>query len=348
MVSKLPQEIEFSNAHKIALEALAKMVAEKIPPMPKNYAVWFAYFSHLHPELSRAIDIMALGPNPASAEQMEPLYDNFLHEKVAEQQAVNKVSDRLSETLAAVQKLVKEVGTQTSQFSSTLGSATDQLGDDAMSPDAIRAIVGNLVSDAKAMMEQNDALQQRLAESSSEMAELKQDLASVREEAMTDGLTGIANRKAFDMKLLGAAAEAGESQEPLCLLLVDIDFFKKFNDTFGHQAGDQIIRLVAQTFKKGLKGQDTAARYGGEEFAIILPHTVLENAVRVGEVLRRTVAQKEVVNRANQEKLGQITISVGVAQYRQGEAIESLIERADSALYRAKQNGRNRVEVEAS
>ena len=128
--------------------------------------------------------------------------------------------------------------------------------------------------------------------------------------------------------------------------LDDLDFFKKFNDTHGHQAGDQIIRLVAQTFKRGLKGQDTAARYGGEEFAIILPHTVLDNAVRVAEVLRRTVANKEVVNRTNQQKLGQITISVGVAQYRHGEALEGLIERADAALYRAKQGGRNRVEVE--
>jgi diguanylate cyclase len=165
---------------------------------------------------------------------------------------------------------------------------------------------------------------------------------------MTDALTGIANRKAFDMRLLQAAAETSEENQPLCLLIVDIDFFKKFNDTHGHQAGDQIIRLVAQTFKKGLKGQDTAARYGGEEFALILPNTSMDNALRVAEMLRRTVEHKEVINRANQEKLGQITISVGVAQYRAGESLESFIERADAALYRAKQNGRNRVEVETN
>ena len=347
MIEESGQAPSFQNAQKIALEALAKMAAEAIPPIPKNYAVWYAYFSHLHPELSRAIDIMALGSAKAGIDQMEQLYNNYLHEKVAEEQAITQVSGRLQDTLARVQGMIQEIGVQASQFSTNLGDATTRLDTSGLDPNELQTIIAQLVEDAKATLQQNEGLQQRLAESSNELSELKQDLVSVREEAMTDGLTGIANRKAFDMKLLQAASETSEEDQPLALLLVDIDFFKKFNDTFGHQAGDQIIRLVAQTFKKGLKGQDTAARYGGEEFAIILPNTVMENAVRVAEVLRRTVAHKEVVNRTNQEKLGQITISVGAAQYRIGESLESFIERADAALYRAKQNGRNRVEVEA-
>ena len=207
-------------------------------------------------------------------------------------------------------------------------------------------MVKQLVEDTKVTLEQNDQLQHRLAETSQEMADLKQDLASVREETMTDVLTGIFNRRAFDMRLLQAAAETSEQHEPLCLLIVDIDHFKHFNDAHGHQAGDQILRLVAQTCKNGLKGQDTAARYGGEEFGLILPNTSLENAIRVAEILRRTIEHKEVVNRVNSEKLGQITISVGVALFRAGESLESFIERTDAAMYRAKQNGRNRVEVE--
>ncbi len=343
-----PNELEFNSAHKIALEALAKMAAEHIPPAPKNYAVWFAYYSHLHPELTRAVDIIAKGNKPADAAQMGQLYDSFLHEKAAEQETITKVNDRLQETLGRVQGMIAEVGTQTSQFNSTLSGATDKLDHDGMNPDAVKSIVGQLVEDAKAMMAQNEALQKKIAESSAELTGLKQDLVNVREEAMTDGLTGIFNRKAFDMRLLQAAAEATSEGEPLSLILVDIDYFKKFNDTHGHQAGDQIIRLVAQTFQRGLKGQDTAARYGGEEFAIILPNTLAENAARVGEVLRKTVANKEVVNRVNQQHLGQITISVGVSQYRHGEALETLIERADAALYKAKQNGRNRVELESA
>lgn len=338
---------EFQGANKLALEALAKMAAEKIPPTPRNFSIWFAYYSHVHPELSRAIDIISMGDKTPRQEQLEQIYETYLHEKAAEETAVSKVSGRLQDNLSRVQTMIKEVGTQTSQFSTSLGDATDRLGAADVNSADIQAIVEQLAADARATLAQNELLQQRLAESSQELSDLKQDLASVREESMTDALTGIANRKAFDMRLLQAAAEATEENHPLCLLIVDIDFFKKFNDSYGHQAGDQIIRLVAQTFKKGLKGQDTAARYGGEEFGLILPNTAMDNAIRVAEILRRTVEHKEVVNRSNHEKLGQITISVGLAQYRQGESLESFIERADSALYRAKQNGRNRVEVEA-
>jgi diguanylate cyclase len=291
---------------------------------------------------------MSLGAAATGQEQLDQLYDSFLHEKVAEEAAITKVSNRLQGNLNRMQDMIKEIGTQTSQFSTSLGDATERLDASGLNPADIQSIVAQLVEDARVTLEQNQALQHRLAESSQEMSDLKNDLASVREEAMTDALTGIANRKAFDMRLLQAAAETSEENQPLCLLIVDIDFFKKFNDTHGHQAGDQIIRLVAQTFKKGLKGQDTAARYGGEEFALILPNTSMDNALRVAEMLRRTVEHKEVINRANQEKLGQITISVGVAQYRAGESLESFIERADAALYRAKQNGRNRVEVETN
>jgi len=339
-------QLDFTSANKIGMEAMSRMASEQIPPVPKNYAVWYAYFSHLHPELTRAIEIISKSPAKAIGAQLEQLYDHYLHEKALEEQALAGVS-RLQETLTRAENIIREAGEHTNQFNVNLDNAADRLdGIAVLTPGTLKEIVGQLVDDAKAMQLQNEALQQRLSENTQELSVLKQDLAHTREDAMTDGLTGINNRKSFDLKLLQSTAEAGEENWPLSLLLVDIDFFKKFNDTYGHQAGDQIIRLVAQTFKKGLKGQDTAARYGGEEFAIILPNTPLENAVRVAEVLRRAVASKEVVNRTNQEKLGQITISVGAAQYRADESLETLIERADAALYRAKQNGRNRVEGE--
>jgi len=340
--------LDFASANKIGMDAMARMAAEHIPPVPKNYAVWYAYFSHLHPELNHAIEIISKSTVKVIGEQLGQLYDSYLHERVAEEQILVAAGNRLQETLVRAEHIILEAGAQTNQFSANLDNATDRLDDTPLTPEALKDIVGQLVDDAKAMQVQNEVLQGRLSESTQELNALKQDLAHTREEAMTDGLTGINNRKSFDIKLLQSTAEAIEEDLPLSLLLVDIDFFKKFNDTYGHQAGDQIIRLVAQTFQKGLKGQDTAARYGGEEFAIILPNTPLENAIRVAEVLRRAVASKEVVNRANQEKLGQITISVGAAQYRPDESLEGLIERADAALYRAKQNGRNRVEGETA
>jgi diguanylate cyclase len=125
--------------------------------------------------------------------------------------------------------------------------------------------------------------------------------------------------------------------------MLDIDHFKSFNDNFGHQVGDQVLRLVARTLTDGIKGRDIAARYGGEEFVILLPETNLAHAMILAESLRKSLAAKEVINRASGEFLGRITMSIGVAQYYSSEDVNELIERVDSALYTAKHNGRNQV-----
>jgi len=172
---------------------------------------------------------------------------------------------------------------------------------------------------------------------------LRENLNVVRKEALTDGLTGLANRKALDKSLETAVREAHESEGTLTLLMMDIDRFKDFNDTHGHLIGDQVLRLVARSLKDGIKGRDLAARYGGEEFAIILPETNIEAGIHVGNILRRAVETKKVVNRTSGQDLGQITLSVGVAELFEHEDANSLISRADEALYAAKQAGRNTV-----
>ena len=126
-------------------------------------------------------------------------------------------------------------------------------------------------------------------------------------------------------------------------MMLDIDHFKKFNDTFGHPAGDQVLRLVGRTLVSNVKGQDMAARYGGEEFSIILPATPLSAGMRVAEILRHSIESKEITNKATGQKLGRITLSIGVAEYHPEESIASFIERADTALYEAKKTGRNKV-----
>ena len=125
--------------------------------------------------------------------------------------------------------------------------------------------------------------------------------------------------------------------------MTDIDHFKKFNDTYGHLTGDQVLRLVAMSVKQNVKGQDIAARYGGEEFAVVLPNTVLRSAITVADHIRRAVMAKELMKRSTGEHLGRVTISVGVAALRPDDTPQTLIERADCCLYAAKRNGRNRV-----
>jgi diguanylate cyclase len=141
-------------------------------------------------------------------------------------------------------------------------------------------------------------------------------------------------------------AKARNAGEPLVLLMVDIDLFKRFNDTHGHQVGDQVLRLVARTLTDCVRGGDLPARYGGEEFAVILPRTTLVNSRPIGERIRTTLAARKIVRRNTGEALGGITVSLGAALYRVGESADTLIQRADSALYSAKKQGRNRLVLE--
>ncbi|MFV1852753.1 MAG: GGDEF domain-containing protein [Porticoccaceae bacterium] len=202
--------------------------------------------------------------------------------------------------------------------------------------DQISAGIANPHMEAKA----DKGLQDQ---SSDEVSKLRDDLEKLKREALTDGLTGIANRKAFDEKLRDAAMATMESGQDLSVLLIDADFFKQINDLYGHQAGDQVIRVLAQTLQQNVKGRDTTARYGGEEFAIILPTTKLDDAIHVAENIRQSVEGLYVVSENRGEDIGKITVSIGVASFQMGEPLSRLLERADQALYLAKTSGRNQV-----
>ena len=199
-----------------------------------------------------------------------------------------------------------------SSYTENLANVSQKLGADPDDP-AVRSIVESLVTATAEMQQNNQALEARLSASKQEIDQLQENLETVRTESLTDPLTTLANRKSFDDALLRAIAEARARNEPLSLLLTDIDHFKKFNDTFGHLTGDQVLRLVAMSVKQNVKGQDIAARYGGEEFAVVLPNTALRAAITVADHIRRAVMAKELMKRSTGEHLGRVTISVGVA-----------------------------------
>jgi diguanylate cyclase (GGDEF)-like protein len=191
------------------------------------------------------------------------------------------------------------------------------------------------------------ALEVRLSASKLEITELQENLEVVRTESLTDPLTSLANRKFFDDALATTIAAAHARHEPLSLLLMDIDHFKKFNDSYGHVTGDQVLRLAAIAVKQNVKGRDIAARYGGEEFAVILPDTALRSAITLADHIRRVVMNKKLMKRSTGQDLRRMTISIGVATLGQIDSPQSLIERADVCLYAAKRCGRNRVIGEA-
>jgi diguanylate cyclase (GGDEF)-like protein len=162
--------------------------------------------------------------------------------------------------------------------------------------------------------------------------------------ANCDALTGLNNRRWLEEMMLRFKGKALEDLQPVSVLMLDVDHFKRFNDTFGHKAGDLVLQMVAKTMRRRLRPSDMVARFGGEEFMILLPHTAPAESHVVAERLRVGIQGTQISAEQGME-LPPVTVSIGIATWRQGDTLESMVEAADKALYKAKGNGRNRVEV---
>lgn len=213
--------------------------------------------------------------------------------------------------------------------------------------DTIRERMQSFRRDEESRMQQAQTrirdLTERLALMEGESAQLRERIDTERRRAFVDPLTGIANRLAYDERLQQEYARWKRYRTPLVLMIWDIDYFKRINDSFGHQAGDKVLRVVARLLRSRSRETDLVARYGGEEFVCLLPETGLENAYRIAEQVRHTVQKAEFRHRNERVP---ITICCGLAEFHEGDDPDAVFARADAALYRAKSNGRNQSQKE--
>ena len=329
-----------TTTSKCARQALELMEQYKIPATPDNFSVWFSYVNGGNLGLVKTINDMRF--NDAE-------FTETFNTETFQQYCAADGEDELREMAlrieGAVAKVVEYIGTATSQADQYGTSLEDISGKLAKTKnhDDVTLLVQDILTATQTMISVNNALSHRLTSTSQEAARLKQDMEALRLEASVDHLTKLSNRKWFDQTMSEAHNAAERDQKALAILMVDIDFFKKFNDTYGHQLGDQVLKLVAKTITECVDAADTAARYGGEEFGIILPGATLKAAIAKAEKIRKAVAGRKVTNRTTGEVLGEVTLSVGAALYHPGDTIGELVHRADEALYFAKRSGRNRV-----
>lgn len=326
-----------TSATRFAGDTLAEIGDAGLVPNPINFMVLYNDNAGHIPELSQDLRTLraAEGLSDSECERLYEVYFGTAAERADLERASGEIMDRLTEALAAVGDASSSIG----DFGTVLSEALPSLHEGG----DVTAVVNALVEGTRRMQEQNMLLQTRLQVTSSEMERLHLHLEETRQAAETDGLTGLANRRRFDQGMIELTRQAWEEGTALCLLAIDIDHFKSFNDTYGHQVGDQVLRLVGHLIKENVKGQDLPARYGGEEFFALLPNTSLHNATELANRLRETVANKKIVRRQTGEELRRVTVSIGVSLYRPGEESRGFLERADQALYAAKEDGRNRV-----
>ena len=332
------------EADQCADNAMSSMRGRRIPTTPQNFAIWYEYHEGSNPSLCRAIDLLLSNGHDFREVVLEELYEKFFT-AASEQRALRETSRRIEDTLKEVISAVGEAGDDTRRFGVAL---RDISGEIAAGRTSLAELIAKLVIETREMSSHSDLLNLNLTQSSQTIGKLKTDLDHIRRDATTDVLTGIANRRLFDMSLREAVNKAMENGRPLTLLMLDIDHFKRFNDSWGHHTGDEVLKLVAQTLKETVKGQDVVARYGGDEFAIVLPETQLDDAIIVGNNIRRAFERRRITKKASNDLIGGITVAVGAARYECGEPIANLVERADAALYRAKRDGRNRVVAEVA
>lgn len=334
-------EQEFRRALGYANSAFDLLKRATIPPYPQFYELLYTYATGINPALNARINAI-FREGHATADVAERLYNEFLRSQDANER-ISSVSQRMSSRIVAIHDAIDTAMTTANAYSASLQVASGDLEDDKLDAATLRTLASALLAETRRMQDANQQLENNLAASRDDIEALQRDLDDVRREALLDPLTKVHNRKAFDDGLLRAVSRAKEHGDHLCLMLIDIDHFKRFNDTWGHQTGDQVLRLVAMTLKSNIKGRDIAARYGGEEFAAVLPDTDLEGAVILADNIRKAIQAKELLKRSTNEKLGRVTASFGVASFRPEDTPSSLIERADRCLYAAKHRGRNMV-----
>jgi diguanylate cyclase len=337
------------NEHETSLAfadiAMGQIRALRQTASPRNFEIWYHYATGYNLGLNQAINEALAKKAALSDAELDQIYSAHM--------GTARISDRIDTVGSRVLDQIKQVMTtidaasgSANDYSKQLAATSKELAS-ANDGEALRAVLEHMIHGAKDMELNNKKLEARLAASRQEIEQLQQNLQAVRTESLTDPLTTLWNRKYFDIALTNAMADAKNRNEPLSLLISDIDHFKSFNDKYGHLTGDQVLRLVAIAVKQNVKGQDIAARYGGEEFVIALPNTALRAALTVAEHIRRAVMTKELVKRSSGEHLGRVTVSIGAAMLRPDDTAQTLIERADTCLYAAKRGGRNRVVTEA-
>jgi diguanylate cyclase (GGDEF)-like protein len=209
----------------------------------------------------------------------------------------------------------------------------------------LREVVRSLISNSETNERQTRDLEVRLKRAQDQAAVLRKRLSRAEKLAALDPLTSLANRRRFEQFISAEVDQSHENGTPLCLILTDIDHFKRVNDTYGHSAGDRVLKAFADLLSRNARESDLVARYGGEEFAVVLPQTPMGDAFGIAERIRRLLERSDGPDERRLKEFGRLTASFGIAEILDGEPPSALIQRADQKLYEAKSNGRNKTMV---
>lgn len=327
-----PDSVERSS--ELLRLALPQMAKHAVALHPINYAVWYECVSGRSGGLKTEIEHLTAGGRALTEADIARLFEKFIAPVGLE--TSERVAENARRILRSMEQDALEATDRTSAFDQSLSLWQTELDREARDSTALQQVVDS----TRQMTEAVRQLQSRLDASQTEIAQLRAEVAAARSEAQSDSLTGLHNRRSFEQHVAKVLADR---QPAMSLVLVDIDHFKQVNDTHGHLFGDQVLMAVARVLKDSVRVDDIAARIGGEEFALLLPSTPLKGAVELAERIRTAIANSRIRRRNSEQHVGQITVSLGIADLWPTDNGESWFARADEALYASKRGGRNCV-----
>jgi len=330
-VNKTQAGIKVDLANKV----IDKLISLNLDPTPDIYTIWYYYFKGDDLELVKKInDIISTNKNNLRSIHFAPVVALTKREASLTEEFKGNSDKIIGHTYEVTQAIDENV--------QRLGEFIDTTSNDQSKND--QQIIKEIQVETKLVMKENARLQKVIQDERQKMIKLQEKLTKAKKELITDALTNVHNRRHFDISLERAIKETVMTNKPLSLFIFDIDHFKKFNDTHGHQVGDMVLKFVGQAMHTLFpKLSHHLFRYGGEEFAIIFDGVTKSYAMKYAIMLSNALSKKEITKKSTNETIGKITISGGVADRKKNDTVESIIARADIALYEAKNQGRNLI-----
>jgi diguanylate cyclase len=307
---------------------------------PATFALWYEYAAGTNPGLQAALDRLVHDKTAIDDATVVKLFQ--AHVAPADAAAMERIGSDFERVLGSLSETAATTGARAGRFGVQLADLSAALlsSDPAqIAPQLDEARVGT-----EEMKTSVQTLQHEVINSQTEILRLRDDLDRARSEALMDPLTDMLSRKGFDQHLAALLDQPAEAGRQHCLVMLDVDHFKKVNDTHGHLMGDRVIQGLGEILRQSAAVEDhTVARFGGEEFAIVLKHSSVDEAAQLAEAVRARAKAMKIRNRSTQEVMFSITVSGGVTALQNGDNADTLIARADAALRKAKQAGRDRV-----
>lgn len=311
----------------------------KTPINPVNYAVWYEYVSGENQRLNNEIDVLLNKKQLISAKVTQSLYEKYVLQGMPER--LEKANSGLSLVVDNTLENINKVESSTNDYITDLTNSQNTL-DSYSDIDELKVTVQDILANTQTLLSNSHTLKQNLEQSSQEIELLKRELAAVKEIAQTDALTGLLNRGALDKEL---STLCNQAIRKAAILLFDLDHFKKVNDTFGHVIGDKILQFFSSLLKTEVGDEHIAARFGGEEMVLILFDVSQQEATDFANTIRTKLVDSKLQQTKDGQQIGSVSVSVGISFFQIGDTPTSLIDRADQALYKSKENGRNQVQV---